>query len=1009
MQYTRKPQQYIKSLIIGAFLAVLFLPFVSSAQTASNEEALFGGKKQQTKQAIGVIGQSEKDPRDIAANIINVIFGFLGLLAVSLTLYAGYLWMTSQGQPEQIEKAKEILRNAAIGILIILSAYAIVIFIFRMFFGGGSMGGGGGAGGGARGVGIGALGNGIIVSMYPAPNQTDVPRNTAIMVTFREAILPSSICATDGVICNGELIATSSVGGGFVPNIRIYYTQNTKDCEVLDKEFADPVKQTACGKQFNAQVYSTGDNKTFVFKTTEYLGSPSEIIWHTVYLTKNIKKSNGQDAFRTYDGVRDTSWSFEVSNKLDLEPPTILGDALYPAPDNSADTELPKSNLAQAVGSVSVLGRLPNERLASIAKISTTSSVDNPQVVASSSIDPDCSESYIKVVVSLSSDGSQLLYSASSSTVKLGQGKLSDDNKSILFDICNLKLTPDPNPSFSFINKATAVGRFWEIDIDNYITPARLTIGNRIYTASTSDNMAVLAFDAGNTANDSAQKLSALINGDDEAGATSSRSGHVLTLKSKIYGEAGNDLQLASNMEDILAVTKFANGKEAQKEYTVKSRRDKPRNSLIQINFSEAMNPIPLTGSSSLVKDLIRIVSASSTATGSSTDCYANNGCKSLICHKSEGAKLADKGVCLGDYLPGVFKVSNQYRTVEFTSDHQCGVNGCGQKIYCLPGDANIKVEFVAANLDSSNDCARKSPYANFGKLVPLGFSLPSLAYEVCQTSSTTFPVNYPASKLGGVASPFDGQMDACFNSLDGNRDTSAEGQFSKEALSFYNENSTLGACDRSLKAQGKACSAELETGICGLGAICAGDEPVSEAKLRGDNYSYSFWTNNEILQGAPAISRLEDIGIQGTGVNMVKPAGLDFNRVMSISSLSSGRISAASGASTTEHRMLNMGAFSKAPVGYWGSAVGVDEPKDGEMDATNAYLNHTDFDPSTDYWSEAGSGIIDINQNCFKPSEGPKEDLSRGRCGTSQDSPSCCNGHPTDKTTCDVDLKITR
>jgi hypothetical protein len=39
--------------------------------------------------------------------------------------------MTSAGNPEQIDKAKRILRNAAIGLVIILSAFSIVSFIIN--------------------------------------------------------------------------------------------------------------------------------------------------------------------------------------------------------------------------------------------------------------------------------------------------------------------------------------------------------------------------------------------------------------------------------------------------------------------------------------------------------------------------------------------------------------------------------------------------------------------------------------------------------------------------------------------------------------------------------------------------------------------------------------------------------------------------------------------------------------------------------------------------------------
>lgn len=66
---------------------------------------------------------------DIVSNIINIFLGFLGIIAVILIIYGGWLWMTSQGNGEQIEKAKLLLVSAVIGLTIILSAFVIAKFV----------------------------------------------------------------------------------------------------------------------------------------------------------------------------------------------------------------------------------------------------------------------------------------------------------------------------------------------------------------------------------------------------------------------------------------------------------------------------------------------------------------------------------------------------------------------------------------------------------------------------------------------------------------------------------------------------------------------------------------------------------------------------------------------------------------------------------------------------------------------------------------------------------------
>jgi len=72
---------------------------------------------------------SSGDPRTIAARVINIVMLVLGVLAVGLIIYGGFIWMTSNGAEDKIEKAKKILKNSVIGLVIILSAWGISYFI----------------------------------------------------------------------------------------------------------------------------------------------------------------------------------------------------------------------------------------------------------------------------------------------------------------------------------------------------------------------------------------------------------------------------------------------------------------------------------------------------------------------------------------------------------------------------------------------------------------------------------------------------------------------------------------------------------------------------------------------------------------------------------------------------------------------------------------------------------------------------------------------------------------
>ena len=69
------------------------------------------------------------DPRTVFGRIINIALGFLGVIALLIILYAGFLWMTSGGDEEKIRRAKKTLIRAAIGLLIIFSSWAFVSFL----------------------------------------------------------------------------------------------------------------------------------------------------------------------------------------------------------------------------------------------------------------------------------------------------------------------------------------------------------------------------------------------------------------------------------------------------------------------------------------------------------------------------------------------------------------------------------------------------------------------------------------------------------------------------------------------------------------------------------------------------------------------------------------------------------------------------------------------------------------------------------------------------------------
>lgn len=70
-----------------------------------------------------------QDPRAIVAKIITVALSLLGVIFLVLTVYAGFQWMTAGGEESKVEEATKLLKNAVIGLVIVILAYSITVFV----------------------------------------------------------------------------------------------------------------------------------------------------------------------------------------------------------------------------------------------------------------------------------------------------------------------------------------------------------------------------------------------------------------------------------------------------------------------------------------------------------------------------------------------------------------------------------------------------------------------------------------------------------------------------------------------------------------------------------------------------------------------------------------------------------------------------------------------------------------------------------------------------------------
>ena len=110
-------------LAVTASLLVPSTAFAQGLEGARRELAEVGG----AITAGG--GPATRTLPELIGNLINAFLGVLGIIFVIIIVYAGYLYLTAGGEEEKVTKAKKLLAQSIIGLIIILSAYAIASFI----------------------------------------------------------------------------------------------------------------------------------------------------------------------------------------------------------------------------------------------------------------------------------------------------------------------------------------------------------------------------------------------------------------------------------------------------------------------------------------------------------------------------------------------------------------------------------------------------------------------------------------------------------------------------------------------------------------------------------------------------------------------------------------------------------------------------------------------------------------------------------------------------------------
>lgn len=77
------------------------------------------------------LNMGTRDLRASIMQVINILMGFLGIVAIIIILAGGFKWMTAMGSEDKIAEARKLIVAGIVGLGIILSSYAIAYFVLQ--------------------------------------------------------------------------------------------------------------------------------------------------------------------------------------------------------------------------------------------------------------------------------------------------------------------------------------------------------------------------------------------------------------------------------------------------------------------------------------------------------------------------------------------------------------------------------------------------------------------------------------------------------------------------------------------------------------------------------------------------------------------------------------------------------------------------------------------------------------------------------------------------------------
>lgn len=124
----------MKKILIGLLGGVLMMalgvgaPVAYAANDKTNDDLICDSLESEELRVAAGCGTKGTVP-DVLIVVVNVVISLMGIVAVAVIMYGGFLLLTSTGDAAKVAKGRRVIIYAVVGLAVAILAYVIVNFV----------------------------------------------------------------------------------------------------------------------------------------------------------------------------------------------------------------------------------------------------------------------------------------------------------------------------------------------------------------------------------------------------------------------------------------------------------------------------------------------------------------------------------------------------------------------------------------------------------------------------------------------------------------------------------------------------------------------------------------------------------------------------------------------------------------------------------------------------------------------------------------------------------------